>query len=71
MDLSKTKKIVYEVRYSIGGGLTMRLDVYDTKAEAIRIATNESKQDKDRLYFVKRIATEIVFSIGKCLIYTR
>lgn len=65
MDLSKTKKTMYQVRYSVGSVGSMRVASYDTKAKAVKRATRDSKRDNNRLYYVKQITTEIVFSIGK------
>ncbi|MBW2649248.1 MAG: hypothetical protein JRC53_05460 [Deltaproteobacteria bacterium] len=64
MTVKKTKKTVYEVRYGVGGGLSMKFDKYPTKAEAISAAKRASKQDVGRLYYVLRVSTEAVFFTG-------
>lgn len=62
------KKVVYEVRFSVGNGLSALADNTNTdKQRAIEAAKKSSKADNGLQYYVKKVSTEIVFAVGKPL----
>ena len=66
MNLKKTKKVMYEVRYVLNeDNISAVFSKHSDKTEAIDAAKFISGKENDRLYFVKQITKEVIFVVGK------
>ncbi len=65
MELRKTKKVKYEVRCLLDGNISMKESTHTDKTEAIDLAKHESKKENGRMWFVKKIISEVVFVVDK------
>ncbi len=53
----------YEVRFMIDESISMKDADFDTEKAAVAAARRRSKKEYGRLYFVKKITSEIIFSV--------
>ncbi len=58
-------RVKYEVRYFIDENISAKYETYTEKEKAIGVAKYMSKQENDRIYFVKKITEQVVFFVGE------
>ena len=61
----KKKKVKYELRCFVDDNISMVVEKFKDKEQAIESAIYESKHDDNRIYFVKMITERVIFFVGE------
>ena len=61
----KKRKVEYELRCFVDENITMVVEKFKDKEQAIESAIYESKHDNNRIYFVNKITEHMIFFVGE------
>ena len=61
----KKRKVEYVLRCFVDKNMSMVVEKFNDKEQAIESAIYESKHDGSRIYFVNKITEHVIFSVGE------